>query len=111
MTLFSFRAQAKKRKTGGSTSTLAPELKEMPALARTDPAKDIPDDQVGLPSSSKEGMETPKPPNPLKATEDPDAVIITGTGFSKPASAILSKHVSTSSHPSSKHEISKAKLS
>ena len=111
MTLFSFRAQAKKRKTGGSISTPALELKEMPAPARADPAKDIPDDRVDLPSSSKEAMEAPNPPNPLKVTEDPDAVIVTGTSFSKPASAVLSKHVSTSSDPSTGHEISKAKLS
>ena len=104
------RAQAKKRKTDGSTSTPAPELKENPAPARADPAKDISDDRVDLPSSPKEGMEAPNPPSLLKAAEDPIAVVITGTGFSKPASAILSKHVSTSSHPSTKHEISKAKL-
>ena len=104
------RAQAKKRKTGGSTSTPTPEHKENPAPTRADPAKDISDDRVDLPSSPKEGMEAPNPPNPLKATEDPDAVIIIGTSFSKPASAVLSKHVSTSSHPSTGHEISKAKL-
>ncbi|KAI5011779.1 hypothetical protein ZWY2020_013916 [Hordeum vulgare] len=103
-------AQAKKRKTGGSTSTPAPELKENPAPARADLAKDIPDDRVDLPSSPKEGMEAPNPPNPLKAAEDPDVVVITGTSFSEPASAILSKHVSTSSHPSTRHEISKDKL-
>ena len=45
-------------------------------------------------------METTNPPSPLKAAKDPDPGVITGTGFSKPASAILSKHVSTSSHPS-----------
>ncbi|KAI5012938.1 hypothetical protein ZWY2020_025204 [Hordeum vulgare] len=56
-------------------------------------------------------MEAPNPPNLLKETEDPDAVIITGTSFSKPASAVLSKHVSTSSHPYTGHKISKAKLS
>ncbi|KAI4976343.1 hypothetical protein ZWY2020_049950 [Hordeum vulgare] len=104
-------AQAKKRKTGGSTSTPALELKENPAPARADPTKDISDDRVDLPSSPKEGMEAPNPPNPLKAAEDPDVVVITGTGFSKPTSAILSKHVSTLSHPSTGHEISMAKLS
>ncbi|KAI4996092.1 hypothetical protein ZWY2020_041190 [Hordeum vulgare] len=55
-------------------------------------------------------METPNPPSPLKTGEDPDDVIITSTRFSKPASAVLSKHVSSSAHPSIEHEISKAKL-
>ncbi|KAI5020703.1 hypothetical protein ZWY2020_045591 [Hordeum vulgare] len=103
-------AHAKKRKTGGSTSTPAPEPKEKPAPTHANPAKDKPDDQTDLRSSPKEGMEMPNPPSPLKTTEDPDAVIIIGTGFSKPASAVLSKHVSTSSQPSTGHEISKAKL-
>ncbi|KAI4983549.1 hypothetical protein ZWY2020_025415 [Hordeum vulgare] len=104
-------AQAKKRKTGGSTSTTAPEPIEKPAPTQANPTKDKPDDQADLPSSPKEGTETPNPPSPLKTTEDPDVVIITGTGFSKMASAVLSKHVSTSTQPSTRHEISKAKLS
>ncbi|KAI4975882.1 hypothetical protein ZWY2020_049489 [Hordeum vulgare] len=103
--------QAKKRKTGGSTSTPAPEPKENPTPAHANPTKDKPDDQADLPSSPKEGMETPNPPSPLKRAEDPDAAIITGTSFFKPALAVLSKHVSSSSHPSTRHEISKAKLS
>ncbi|KAI5016698.1 hypothetical protein ZWY2020_006549 [Hordeum vulgare] len=70
-------AQAKKRKTGGSTSTPAPEHKAIPAPAHADPAKDMSDDRVDLPSSPKGSMEAPNPPNPLKATEDPHAVIIT----------------------------------
>ena len=56
-------------------------------------------------------METPNPPSPLKTAEDPDDVVITGTRFSKPASAVLSKHVSSSAQPSIEYELSKAKLS
>ncbi|KAI4989795.1 hypothetical protein ZWY2020_038158 [Hordeum vulgare] len=104
-------AQAKKRKTGGSTSTTAPEPIEKPVPSQANPAKDKPDDQADLPSSPKERTEMPNPPSPLKTAEDLDDVIITGTSFSKPASAVLSKHVSASTQPSTGHEISKAKLS
>ena len=95
-TPFSFRAQAKKRKTGGSTSTTAPEPIEKPAPIQDNPAKDKSEDQADLPNSPKEGMETPNPPSPLKTAEDPDAVIITGTPCSKKASVVLSKHISSS---------------
>ncbi|KAI4967084.1 hypothetical protein ZWY2020_031065 [Hordeum vulgare] len=104
-------AQAKKRKTGGSTSTTAPEPIEKPASTQDNLAKDKSDDQADLPNSPKEGTKTPNPPSSLKTAEDPDVVIITGTSFSKPASAVLSKYVSTSTQPSIGHEISKAKLS
>ncbi|KAI4998589.1 hypothetical protein ZWY2020_053931 [Hordeum vulgare] len=104
-------AQAKNRKTGGSTSTTGPEPIEKPAPIQDNPAKDKSEDQADLPNSPKEGMETPNPPSPLKTAQDPDAVIITGTRFSKPASAVLSKHVSSSAQPSIEHEISKDKLS
>ena len=56
-------------------------------------------------------MEAPNPPSPLKTTEDPNAVVITGTRFSKPATSVLSKHVSSSAQPVFEHELSKAKLS
>ena len=56
-------------------------------------------------------MDTPKPPSPLMTTEDPDAVVITGTGFSKPAATVLSKHLTSSSQAIPECELSKAKLS
>ena len=55
--------------------------------------------------------DAPKPPSPLTTAEDLDAVVITGTRFSKPATAVLSKHVSSSAQPILEHELSKAKLS
>ncbi|KAI5012421.1 hypothetical protein ZWY2020_024555 [Hordeum vulgare] len=89
---------------------LKPFCKINPA-PKDNPAKDKYDDQADLLNSPKEGMEMPNPPSPLKTAEDPDAVIIIGTRFSKPASAVLSKHISSSAQPSIEHEISKAKLS
>ncbi|KAI5008436.1 hypothetical protein ZWY2020_009484 [Hordeum vulgare] len=56
-------------------------------------------------------MDAPNPPSPLTTAEDPDAIVITGTRFSKPAIAVLSKHVSSSAQPILEHELSKAKLS
>ena len=44
-------------------------------------------------------------------TEDPDAVVITGSGFSKPAATVLSKHVASSSQAIPESGLSKAKLS
>ncbi|KAI5000401.1 hypothetical protein ZWY2020_004990 [Hordeum vulgare] len=104
-------AQAKKRKTGGSTPITASEPVEKSAPIQDNPAQDKPEDQVDLPSLPKETMETPNPPSPLKTAEDPDAVVITGTHFSKPATTVLSKHVSSSAQPAIEHELSKAKLS
>ncbi|KAI4992973.1 hypothetical protein ZWY2020_007286 [Hordeum vulgare] len=103
--------QAKKRKTGGSTSITSSEPIEKSAPIQDNPDQDKPEDQVDLPSSPNETMETPNPPSPLKTAEDPDAVVITGTRFSKPAASILSKHVSSSAQPVFEHELSKAKLS
>ena len=93
--LSSFRTQAKKRKTGGSTPIIISEPIKEPAPIQDNPDQDKPEDQVDLPSSPKETMDAPKPPSPLTTTEDPDAVIITGTSFSKPATTVLSKHVSS----------------
>ena len=56
-------------------------------------------------------MDAPKPPSPLMTAEDPDAVVITGTGFSKPAATVLSKHVASSSQTIPESGLSKAKLS
>ena len=56
-------------------------------------------------------MDAPNPPSPLTIAENPDVVVITGTRFSKPATAVLSKHVSSSSQTVPEYELSKAKLS
>ena len=106
-----FRAQVKKRKTGGSTPIIISEPTEKSVPIQDNPNQDKPEDQVDLPSSPKETMNAPKPPSPLTIAEDPDAVIITGTSFSKPATSVLSKHVSSSSQTVPEYELSKAKLS
>ena len=108
---FPFRAQAKKRETRGSTPITASEPVEKSAPIQDNPAQDKPEDQVDLPSSPKETMETPNPPSPLKIAEDPYTVVITGTHFSKPATTVLSKHVSSSAQPVIEYELSKVKLS
>ncbi|KAI4996973.1 hypothetical protein ZWY2020_052315 [Hordeum vulgare] len=105
------RAQAKKRKTGGSTPITTSEPIEKSAPIQDNPDQDKPEDQVDLPSSPKENMETPNPPSPLTTAEDQDVVVITGTHFSKPATSVLSKHISSSAQPAFEHELSKAKLS
>ena len=109
--LSSFRAQAKKRKTGGSTPVIISEPIKEPASIQDNPDQDKPEDQVDLPSSPKETMDAPKPPSPLTTAEDPDAVIITSTSFSKPATTVLSKHVPSSSQTVPESGLSKAKLS
>ena len=56
-------------------------------------------------------MDAPKPPSPLMTAEDSDDVVITGTSFSKPATTVLSKHVTSSSQTLPEFGLSKAKLS
>ena len=92
-----FRAQAKKRKPSGSTPVPTSEPIEDSAPNQDEPDQAEPENQMDLPESPKETTDIPKPPSPLTTTEDPDAVIITGTGFSKPAATVLSKHVASSS--------------
>uniref|UniRef100_A0A8I6XRX7 Uncharacterized protein n=1 Tax=Hordeum vulgare subsp. vulgare TaxID=112509 RepID=A0A8I6XRX7_HORVV len=114
-------AQAKKRKAGDSssapkttevlgTSTSAPKLDEGQVAAHDAPVDDIPDIRDDSPDTLKETPDNVNPPSSPKATEDPDAVIITGTGYSKPATAVLSKHTSKESHPSTEQDVSKLKL-
>ncbi|KAI4988300.1 hypothetical protein ZWY2020_029930 [Hordeum vulgare] len=107
----SFRAQAKKRKTSGSTpvTTSEPIKESMPT--QDNPDQGEPENQMDLPDSPKEAMDAPKLPSPLMTTEDPDAVVITGTGFSKPAATVLSRHVASSSQAIPESGLSKAKLS
>uniref|UniRef100_A0A8I6X626 Uncharacterized protein n=1 Tax=Hordeum vulgare subsp. vulgare TaxID=112509 RepID=A0A8I6X626_HORVV len=102
--------QAKKRKTSGSIpdATSEPPKKSTPTQDDLDHAE--PAIQVDLPESPKETMDASKSPNPLMTTEDPDAVVITGSGFSKPAATVLSKHVASSSQAIPESGLSKAKL-
>ncbi|KAI4997902.1 hypothetical protein ZWY2020_053244 [Hordeum vulgare] len=114
-------AQAKKRKTGDLSSapkttevfgmrTFVPEFDEDQAAARDDPVDDIPDVRTDSPGPLKETTENVNPPSSSKATEDPNTVIVTGTGYSKPATAVLSKHASKEAHPSAEQNITKLKL-
>ena len=75
------------------------------------PDQGDPEDQMDLPDLPKEAMDAPKSPSPLMTTEDPDAVVITGTGFSKPAATVLSRHVASSSQAIPESGLSKTKLS
>ncbi|KAI4996000.1 hypothetical protein ZWY2020_040502 [Hordeum vulgare] len=101
-------AQAKKRKTSGPTPDTAPD-----PMRETTPTPDQaePATQVDRRESPREVMDAPKLPSPLTTTEDPDAVFITGSGFSKPAATVLSKHVASSSQAIPESRLSKAKLS
>ncbi|KAI5000250.1 hypothetical protein ZWY2020_004839 [Hordeum vulgare] len=114
-------AQAKKRKTGELSSAprttealgksaSVPELDEDQAAAHDIPVDDIPDVRDDSPDNLKESADKVNPPSPLKATEDPDAVIITGTGYSTPSAVVLSKHTSKESHPSTEQDVNKFKL-
>ena len=91
-------------------STSAPEFDEDQAAARDDPVDDIPDVRIDSPGPLKETTEKVNPPSSSKVIEDPDTVIITSTGYSKPAAVVLSKHASKESHPSAEQDITKLKL-
>ena len=71
---------------------------------------DIPDVRDDSPVILKETADKVNPPSPLKATEDPDDVVVTGTGYSTPPVAVLSKHTSKESRPSPDQDTSKFKL-
>ena len=102
------RAQAKRRKTGGSTAApSAPEpafTKPASPLTHAEPGdimKDAPDDtyQPSEPAGHDTAAESParddpKPPSPSMADEDtalPD-VAITGAGHQTPEPRVLSRH-------------------
>ncbi|KAI4988679.1 hypothetical protein ZWY2020_035919 [Hordeum vulgare] len=104
-------AQAKKRKTSGSTPDATSEPTKESTSTQDNPDQTEPAIQVDLPESPKETMHASKSPNPLMTTEDPDAVVITGSGFSKPAATVLSKHVASSSQAIPESGLSKVKLS
>ena len=103
------RAQAKRRKTGGSTA--APTAREPetaksdspaphvePTEARKNTSADAPqpsepaDDDMATPKSPPKA--DPKPPSPSTTAEDtvhPD-VLITGTGYQSPKPHVLTRH-------------------
>ncbi|KAI5008166.1 hypothetical protein ZWY2020_009214 [Hordeum vulgare] len=67
-------AQAKKRKTSGSTPVATSEPIKESTPIQDNPDQAEPENQMDLPESPKETMDTPKPPSPLTTTEDRDVV-------------------------------------
>ncbi|KAI5006345.1 hypothetical protein ZWY2020_033588 [Hordeum vulgare] len=115
------RAQAKKRKTGDLSSapktsevfgmsTPIPKLDNDPAANHDYLLDDIPDVRTNPPSPLKEATENVNPPSSSKVAEDPDTVVVTGTGYSKPTTVVLTKHASKETHSSAEQDITKLKL-
>ncbi|KAI5008362.1 hypothetical protein ZWY2020_009410 [Hordeum vulgare] len=115
------QSEEKKRKTGDLSSapkitevfgmsTFVPELDEDPATTHDDLVDDVPDVPTDPPSPLKETTENVNPPSSSKAVEDPDTVIVTSTGYSKPAEAMLTKHESKETHASAEQDITELKL-
>ncbi|KAI4969612.1 hypothetical protein ZWY2020_000526 [Hordeum vulgare] len=104
-------AQAKKRKTSGSNPDAAPEPPKETAPTQGDPGQNEPTIQANPPESPKGSTDVPRSPVVMATADDPDAVVITGFGFSKPAETILSKHTATPSPLVLESGPSKAKLS
>ncbi|KAI5012487.1 hypothetical protein ZWY2020_024753 [Hordeum vulgare] len=101
------RAQAKKRKTGESSSapkaaqifgmtTSIPEAQDKPVETHVEAFDDFPNIRGELPNPQKESTKNLNLPSSHKAAEDvmpdPDPVVGIGTGFSKLASVVLTKH-------------------
>ncbi|KAI4990147.1 hypothetical protein ZWY2020_038510 [Hordeum vulgare] len=114
-------AQVKRRKTGDlssapkitealGTSASVPEIDEEQAAAHDILVDDIPDVRDDSPVILKETADKVNPPSPLKVTEDPDDVVVTGTGYSTPPVAVLSKHTSKESRLSPDQDTSKLKF-
>ncbi|KAI4979694.1 hypothetical protein ZWY2020_016447 [Hordeum vulgare] len=99
------------RVPGGSTPVTTSEPVKESVPIQDNPDQGEPENQMDLPHSPKETMDAPKTPSPLTTAEDPDAVVITGTGFSKPVATVLSRHVASSSQAIPESGLSKAKLS
>uniref|UniRef100_A0A8I6YEI8 Uncharacterized protein n=1 Tax=Hordeum vulgare subsp. vulgare TaxID=112509 RepID=A0A8I6YEI8_HORVV len=113
--------QAKKRKIGDSS--LAPKVAEMSGKgasipeAPKDPVEiqgntfdDIPDIRVEPSSPQREVIENTNPPSPAKTPEDPYAVIVTSTSYSKPSTAVLTKHTPKDAQTFAEKDITKLKL-
>lgn len=114
-------AQANKRKTSDSSSApkvaeisgkgaSIPEASEDPTELQGDTFDDIPDIRAEPSSPQKEEIENVNPPSPAKTPEDPDGVIVTGTGYSKPATAVLTKHTPKDAQTFAEKDITKLKL-
>ncbi|KAI4996243.1 hypothetical protein ZWY2020_046834 [Hordeum vulgare] len=114
-------AQAKKRKTGESSSppktaevfgmsTSIREAQEEPVETYDDIFDDFPGIPVNLPSPQKKVTENVKPPSPHKAPEDPNSVVITSTGYSKPTAAMLTKHATKDDQVFAEKDITKLNL-
>ena len=90
-------------------STSAPEFYEDQTAARDDPVDGIPDVRINSLGPLKETTQNVNLPSSSKVTEDPD-VMVTGTGYSTPPGAVLSKHTSKESRPSPDQDARKFKL-
>ncbi|KAI4995944.1 hypothetical protein ZWY2020_040446 [Hordeum vulgare] len=91
-------------------STSIPEAQEEPAETHDNVFDDLPDIRVDLPSPQKEVTKVINPPSPHKAREDPDSVVVTGTGYSKPATAVLTKHTPKDARVFAEKDTTKPKL-
>ncbi|KAI4996404.1 hypothetical protein ZWY2020_051189 [Hordeum vulgare] len=90
--------------------TSVPEAPEELVEVRDDIFDDVPDIRVNPSSPQKEVTENINPSSPSKAPEDPDTVIVTGTGYSKPATAVLTKHTPKDAQVFEEKDITKLKL-
>ncbi|KAI4994116.1 hypothetical protein ZWY2020_028393 [Hordeum vulgare] len=104
-------AQAKKRKTSGSIPDATSEPPRKATPTQEDPSQNEPTIQANPPESPKGSTDVPRSPVVMATADDPDAVVITGFGFSKPAATILSKHIASPSPSLPESGASKAKLS
>lgn len=104
-------AQAKKRKTSGSIPDATFELPRKATPTQEEPSQIEPTVQANLPESPKGSTDVPRSPVVMATADDPDAVVITGFGFSKPADTILSKHTTSPAPSILESGPSKAKLS
>ncbi|KAI5015452.1 hypothetical protein ZWY2020_056842 [Hordeum vulgare] len=105
------REQAKKRKTSGSNPDATPEPPRKATPTQEDPSQNEPTIQTNPPELPKGSTDVPRSPVVMATADDPDAVVITGFGFSKPAETILSKHTTSPSPSILESGPSKAKLS
>ncbi|KAI4980989.1 hypothetical protein ZWY2020_021474 [Hordeum vulgare] len=114
-------AQAKRRKTGDlssapktsdalGTSTSVPETDEEQTTAHDIPTDDIPEARDDSPVILQETSDNGNPLSPLKATDDRDDAVVTGTGYSTPPTIVLSKQTSKATRPSPDEDTHNFKL-
>ncbi|KAE8800875.1 hypothetical protein D1007_23585 [Hordeum vulgare] len=91
-------------------STSVPQAQKEPAEICDDILDDFPHIRVNPSSPQKEVTENINPPNPSKAPEDPDSVVVTGTVYSKLATAVLTKHAPKDAQVFVEKDITNVKL-